>query len=95
MCFAYTRPLGVDPTQPAGPGERGRSASAGGGEGRGWGLCRDERMEWRTGHVTPTLDDHVSANVITVIITAYMMKWQKSADAECSHPRRVERHCGA
>lgn len=34
-------------------------------------------MEWRTGHVTPTLDDHVSVNVITVIITAYMMKWQK------------------
>lgn len=61
MCFAYTRPLGVDPTQPAGPGERGRSASAGGGGGgAGWGLCRDERMEWRTGHVTPTLDDHVS-----------------------------------
>lgn len=34
-------------------------------------------MEWWTGHVTPTLDDHVSVNVITVIITAYMMKWQK------------------
>lgn len=29
------------------------------------------------GHVTPTLDDHVSVNVITAIITAYMMKWQK------------------
>lgn len=34
-------------------------------------------MEWRLGHVTPTLDDHVSVNVITAFITAYMMKWQK------------------
>lgn len=34
-------------------------------------------MEWRTGHVTPTLDYHVGVNAITVIITAYMMKWQK------------------
>lgn len=29
------------------------------------------------GHVTATLDDHVSVNVITAIIIAYMMKWQK------------------
>lgn len=36
-----------------------------------------EWMEWRAGHVTPTLDDRVSVNVIAVIITAYMMKWQK------------------
>lgn len=32
---------------------------------------------WCMGHVTPTLDDHVVVNVITAIITAYMMKWQK------------------
>lgn len=25
---------------------------------------------WAVGHVTPTLDDHVSVNVITAIITA-------------------------
>lgn len=36
-----------------------------------------EWTEWRAGHVTPTLDDRVSVNVIAVIITAYMMKWQK------------------
>lgn len=49
----------------------GRVGGGGGGVGMsGW-------MEWRMGHVTPTLDDHVSVNVITAIITAYMMKWQK------------------
>lgn len=37
---------------------------------RGW-------MVQRTGHVTPALDDHVSVNVITVVITAYMGKWRK------------------
>ncbi len=52
-------------------------------------------MEQRMGHVTPTLDDHVGVNVITVIITAYMMKWRKSADAECSHPRCGYRYCEA
>lgn len=36
-----------------------------------------EWIEWRKGYVTPTLDDHVSVNVIAVFITAYMMKWQK------------------
>lgn len=50
-----------------------------GGDG-GWGrgnVGTSGWMEWRTGHITPTLDDHVSVTVITVIITAYMMKWQK------------------
>lgn len=50
MCFAYTRPLGVDPTQPAGPGERGRSASAGGARG-GDGGCVGMRG-WSGGRVT-------------------------------------------
>lgn len=48
-----------------------RGVKGGGNTGiSGW-------MERWTGHVTPTLDDHVSVNVIMVIITAYMMKWQK------------------
>lgn len=38
---------------------------------------RCEWMDGVAGLVTPTLDDHVSVNVITVVITAYMMKWQK------------------
>lgn len=54
--------------------EGGRSALAMGGGGRvgmsGW-------MKWWMGHVTPTSDGRVSLNVITAIITAYMMNWQK------------------
>lgn len=49
-------------------------------QGRGWGrwnVGMSEWIEWWKGHVTPTLDDHVSVNVIAVFITAYMMKWQK------------------
>lgn len=42
-------------------------------------------MEWWMGHVTATLDDHVSMNVITAI-TAYMMKWQKVL-MQSAHPR--------
>lgn len=53
-----------------------------------WGRGRGNHvgMSGWMGHVTPTLVGHVSLNVITAIITAYMMKCQKSADAECSHP---------
>lgn len=46
-------------------------------QGGGGNVRMSGWMEWRTGHVTPTLDDHVSVNVIMAIITAYMMKWQK------------------
>lgn len=73
-CVLLTPDSWVDPTQPASGfwRERGICLSRRGREVgmSGW-------MEWWTGHVTPTLDDHVSVNVITVIITAYMMKWQK------------------
>lgn len=59
--------------------EREREICLSRGRG-GWGrrnVGMSEWMEWRAGHVTPTLDDRVSVNVIAVIITAYMMKWQK------------------
>lgn len=73
-CVLLTPNSGVDPTQPAGcKREEGKICLSKGG----WDVGMSGWMEQRTGHVTPALDDHVSVTVITVIITAYMMKWQK------------------
>lgn len=67
-CVLLTPDTQVDPTLPAGFFEREGDLPQQGWRGN-VGMSR--WMEWwMVGHVTPTLDDHVSVNVITAIITA-------------------------
>lgn len=73
-CALLTPESGADAELPAGSWREREICLSGRAEGNvgmsGW-------MEWRTGHVTPTLDSHVSVNVVTAIITDHMMKWPK------------------